>query len=164
MVQLKNIVVATDFSEPSATALDYGRELARRFGATLYVLHVADDIAERLSPEYYPIPLDRVQKEIDEAARKQLEPLVTAEDRQQLRALPVLRRSVSVAAAILEYAKETAADLIVIGTHGRRGMSRLIMGSVAERVVRMASCPVFSVHCPEHDIIVPDALVAVTKG
>jgi universal stress protein A len=164
MIQLKNIVVATDFSEPSATALDYGRELARRFGAMLQVLHVADNIAERITPEYYPMPLAHMQQEIDDAARQQLDAVVTAEDRQQLRASPVLRRSVSVAAAIVEYAKETAADLIVIGTHGRSGVSRLMMGSVAERVVRTASCPVFSVHCSEHEIIVPDALVAAANG
>jgi universal stress protein A len=164
MVQLKNIVVATDFSEPSATALKYGREFERTFGAGLHVLHVADNIAERLSPEYYPMPLARVQEEIDAAAQHRLEALVTAEDREQLRAVPTLRRSVSVAAAIVEYAKETAADLIVIGTHGRSGVSRLMIGSVAERVVRTATCPVFSVHCPERDIIVPDSLVALANA
>jgi universal stress protein A len=161
MIRLKNVVVATDFSEPSATALNYGRELARRFAAALHVLHVADNIAERLSPEYYPMPLDRVQEEIDESARQQLDALLTSEDREQLHALPVIRRSVSVAAAIVAYAKEAGADLIVIGTHGRSGVSRLVMGSVAERVVRPASCPVFSVHYPEHEIIAPAALVAM---
>ena len=164
MVRLTHIVVATDFSEPSQTALTYGRELARTFGATLHVLHVADNLVARLGAEYYPVAVPDLQKDIEDAAWKRLDTLLTPEDREQLRATPVMRTSTSAAAAIVDYAKDAAIDLIVMGTHGRGGVSRLFMGSVAERVVRTAPCPVLTVHQPEHDFIAPDALVAVEKA
>ena len=62
--------------------------------------------------------------------------------------------------AITEYAKEAAVDLIVLGTHGRGAVAHLLMGSVAERVVRTAPCPVLTVRHPEHEFVLPDALVA----
>jgi nucleotide-binding universal stress UspA family protein len=163
MVRLNHIVVATDFSAPSETALNYGRELARTFGATLHVVHVTDNVIARLGPEYYPVAVPDLQKELEDAAWRRLDALLTAEDREQLHAKPVVLTSAAGALAIVDYARDAAIDLIVMGTHGRGGMSRLIMGSVAERVVRMAPCPVLTVHHPEHEFIAPDALIAVAK-
>jgi nucleotide-binding universal stress UspA family protein len=77
---------------------------------------------------------------------------------------PVVVASNAPALTIVAYAKETGADLIVMGTHGRGPMAHLFMGSVAERVVRLASCPVLVVRSPEHEFVVPDTLVAVTKA
>ena len=68
------------------------------------------------------------------------------------------------ALAIVEYAKGSDINLIVIGTHGRGGMAHLLLGSVAERVVRSAPCPVLTVRHPEREFVLPDALVAVTKA
>ena len=67
-------------------------------------------------------------------------------------------------AEILLYAGEHDIDLIVMGTHGRGAVAHLIMGSVAERVVRTAPCPVLTVRHPDHEFVLPDALVAVAKA
>ena len=165
MILLKQILVATDFSEPSEAALAYGRELARTFNAALVVLHVADDLAAGVAGADGFVFFDpRLQREVDAAARKQLDALVSDEDRTALSAQAVVRTSSAPAVAIVEYAKHAKVDLIVIGTHGRGGMAHLLMGSVAERVVRTAPCPVLTVRHPEHEFVFPDALVAVARA
>jgi nucleotide-binding universal stress UspA family protein len=163
MILIKHVLVATDFSEPSDAALNYGREFARTFSATLHVLHVADNVMFRYGVEGYGA-VPELQQDIDEAARKQLERLITDEDRTALQAQPVVLTAGNKAAAIVSYASEHRMDLIVLGTHGRGAVSHLLMGSVAERVVRTATCPVLTVHHPEHEFVVPDALVAVTRA
>jgi nucleotide-binding universal stress UspA family protein len=76
----------------------------------------------------------------------------------------VLLSSHAPASTIVEYARQEGIDLIVTGTHGRGGVAHLLMGSVAERVVRTAPCPVLTVRHPEHEFVIPDALVAVAKA
>jgi nucleotide-binding universal stress UspA family protein len=83
--------------------------------------------------------------------------LVTPEDRTHLNARPVLLTSSTTAFAIVEYAKQENIDLILVGTHGRGAFSHLLLGSVAERVVRTAPCPVLSVRHPEREFIQTDA-------
>ena len=164
MIALKNVLVATDFSESSGNALAYGRDLARAYGAKLHVLHIAENLMATSVAEYYPAGFPEMQLEVEAAARTRLDALVTAEDRAQLKAVAVVRTSAAPAAAIVEYAKEAPIDLIVIGTHGRGMVSRLLMGSVAERVVRLGPCPVLTVRHPERDFLAPDALAAKTKA
>jgi Universal stress protein UspA and related nucleotide-binding proteins len=89
---------------------------------------------------------------------------VCDEDRAVLGARTILRVSATPALAIVEYARDANVDLIVVGTHGRGAMAHLFMGSVAERVVRTASCPVLTVRHPEHEFVLPDALVAVARA
>ena len=86
------------------------------------------------------------------------------EDRTVLGATAVVRISTSPALAIVDYAREVRVDLIIMGTHGRGAMAQLLMGSVAERVVRTAPCPVLTVRHPEHEFVLPDALVVVSKA
>jgi nucleotide-binding universal stress UspA family protein len=164
MIRIKNVLVATDFSEPSEAALNYGRELARSFDATLHVLHVADSIYMQYGGEAYSGVVPELQQEVEESARKQLDALLDEDDRTALRAKPVIMTATAKAAAIVDYASENTIDLIVMGTHGRGAISHLLMGSVAERVVRMAACPVLTVHHPEHEFVLPDALVAVVRA
>jgi nucleotide-binding universal stress UspA family protein len=165
MIRLKNVLVATDFSEPSNAALNYGRELARTFGAKLRVVHVIENVfATTVGVEGYFANLPELQYEIEESARKELDAAITDEDRRELNAEPVLLTSSTPALSIVSYAKESAADLLVMGTHGRGGLAHALMGSVAERVVRMAPCPVLTVRHPEHEFVFPDALVAVTRA
>ena len=158
MIALKRILVATDFSEPSAVALMYGRELARQFDADLHVLHVADDLGSRIAglPAGYAGDLGRLQSDLEEAAREQINGLVTDDDRRRLCAKAVVRTSLAPAETILEYARDAKIDCIVLGTHGRTGLKHVVMGSVAERVVRAAPCPVLTVRHREHDFVVPD--------
>jgi len=164
MIRIKNVLVATDFSEPSTVALDYGRELARTYAATLHILHVTEDLRWRFAADATPaFPAD-AQEEIEASARARVNALLTDEDRAQLHARAVVQTAVNAAESIVEHAKTETIDVIVIGTHGRSGFSRVLMGSVAERVVRLAPCPVLTVRHPEHEFIAPDALVLTTKA
>jgi nucleotide-binding universal stress UspA family protein len=165
MIVLKKILVATDFSEPSEAALAYGRELARSFGAQLTVLHVAENVAARAyGADGIVFVEPELQHDVDAAARKRVDALLSNEDRDVLRAEAVVLTSNVTAGTIVEYAKSESIDLIVMGTHGRGAVAHLLMGSVAERVVRTAPCPVLTVRHPEHEFVLPDALVAVEKA
>jgi nucleotide-binding universal stress UspA family protein len=162
MITLKKILVATDFSDPSAAALAYGRELARNFGAQLTVVNVVDDVLARSFGIDGGVMADPdLQRQFEESSRQQVNAAISDEDRVQLKAEGVVLVSHSPAAAITGFAREAGIDLIVMGTHGRGGMAHLLMGSVSERVVRTAPCPVLTVRHPEHEFVLPDALVAV---
>jgi nucleotide-binding universal stress UspA family protein len=112
----------------------------------------------------YTADLVSLQHELEQSARRQLDALVGDEDRRLLSAKTVIQTSSSAAAAIVDYAKDARIDLIVLGTHGRGGMTHLLMGSVAERVVRTAPCPVLTVRTPEHEFVLPDALEALVRA
>jgi len=161
MILFKNVLVATDFSEPSENALNYGRELARRFKATLHLLHVTDSVYLQYVGDAYPGISPEFQAEIEDAARGELDGLITAEDRTDLHVKPVLRTGLSPARVIVDYSREQAIDLIVMGTHGRGAIGHLLMGSVAERVVRTAPCPVLTIHHIEREFVLPDLTVAL---
>lgn len=161
MIALKNILVATDFGEASEAALAYGRELARTFDSTLHVLNVADDVYVRLGGDAYTAALPDLQKDIEAAARRQLDALLVGNDEKPAVKKAVITSSAP-AACIVQYARDLAIDLIVVGTHGRGAVAHLLMGSVAERVVRTAPCPVLTVRHPEHEFVLPDALITTT--
>jgi nucleotide-binding universal stress UspA family protein len=164
MIRLKKILVATDFGEASDAALNYGRDFARTYGATLHVVHIAENVFARYADDGSIAFLPQMQSDVENAARKRMEGLVTDEDRTMLHAVPVVLTALGTAEAIVEYAKTHNVDIIVMGTHGRRALAHLLMGSVAERVVRMAPCPVLTVRHPEHEFIAPDALVVVARA
>lgn len=155
MLAINSILVGTDFSNGSAQALIYGRELARRLGARLHVLHVVEPTLSNdvLGMSGYVGAIPALQITDDKAAARRLEAIVTDDDRRTLRARTVLRAYDAPAHVIVEYARDEAIDLIVIGTHGRTGLSHLVMGSVAEKVVRTAPCPVLTVRHPEHETV-----------
>jgi nucleotide-binding universal stress UspA family protein len=151
MIDLKNVLVATDFGPASDAALTYGRALAKQFGARLHLLHAAENNflrAQMTDPHV-----------LKTAVLRQLEGRLTAEDRVERSARAVMETADSPSDAITAYAKKSQIDLIVIGTHGRTGVAHLLVGSVAERVVRTAPCPVLTVRHPEHDFVLPDEAV-----
>jgi len=164
MMALKSILVATDFGEAAGAALAYGRELARTFGATLHVLHVADDVYVRLGGDAYVAVLPDLQKDVESAAHRQLDDLLMDNDPVPLDVKRAVVTSPSTAVAVVQYARDLGIDLIIVGTHGRGTMAHLLMGSVAERVVRTAPCPVLTVRHPEHDFVTSDALVTTTQA
>jgi nucleotide-binding universal stress UspA family protein len=164
MIALKNILVASDFGDASDAALAYGRELARTFKATLHVLHVADDVYMRLGGDAYVAVLPDLQKDIEQAAQRQLDELVVDNDPEPVIVKKVVITSAATAACIVQYAHEAAIDLIIVGTHGRGAVAHLLMGSVAERIVRTAPCPVLTVRHPEHEFVLPDALTTTAKA
>jgi nucleotide-binding universal stress UspA family protein len=123
------ILVPTDFSPASDAALDYARILAAKFGASLQLLHVIDD----------PSASTFLAQ-----ARERLARTISATDRARLHATSEAFVGTP-APAIVDYATATGTGLIVMGTHGRTGLAHLLMGSVAEQVVRTAPCPVLTV-------------------
>lgn len=165
MISLKNILIATDFGEAAEVALNYGRTLATTFGATLHVVHVTENVYARAfgAEAYVPMSPD-LQEEIDESARKQLDQLVLDSDGSGPATKKVVLTSNSPALTIAQYAKDHDVDLIVLGTHGRGPFAHLLMGSVAERVVRIAPCPVLTVRHPEHDFVLPDTLETIAHA
>ena len=159
MIALKKILVATDFSQPSDAALGYGRELARSFGATLTVLHVVDNIMVHAYGVDSGVLLTDpdMQRQFEVDARRQVEAGISDQDRVQLEASGVVLMSSIPAAAIVGYAHESGTDLIVMGTHGRGRVAHMLMGSVSERVVQTAPCPVLTVRHPEREFVRPDS-------
>ena len=140
----KNILVATDFSEPARVALEHGKALARSYGATLHVLHVIQEI-----PTYYGAEVGfavaGIEGNIQASAQRELESAVGGCESDLVLQTSTVRAP-NVAHAINDYASAHDVDLIVLGTHGRGAVSRFLMGSVAERIVRSASSPVLTVH------------------
>lgn len=132
------ILVPTDFSAPSDAALAYARGLAGTFDATLHLLHVVDNEFLR------PVVADPYA--IEAAALRKLHDRLTDEDHRRFRVQPAVERADAPADEIVSYARTHDIGLIVMGTHGRSGMAHLLVGSVAEKVVRTASCPVLTLH------------------
>lgn len=151
MIGLKKILVATDFSEHGAKAVQYGSELADKFGAELHLFHAVEPIPITYGEGAYFPPGST--KEIEAAAVKQLDELkIDSSDRVQ-----VIRKVTQghPFVEIVQYAKENKTDLIIIGTHGRGAIAHMLLGSVAEKVVRKAPCPVLVVREEEHDFVMP---------
>jgi len=139
------ILVPIDFSAPSDAALEYARTVATRFGASLHLLHVAEDPYRALySAEVYVPEVEGLRDEILADATSRLKNRLQSSDIRELNATAEAVIGTP-AGSIVEYAGAHEIDLIVMGTHGRGGMSHLLMGSVAERVVRTAPCPVLTV-------------------
>ncbi len=153
MITLKTVLVPVDFSETSDVALLYGKEMAQAFGATLHVLHVVQEpYSQPWAVEAYGFSLAALQEDWIKDAKARLDQAVTADDRANLKAVTetVLGHPVT---EVLRYAADQNIDLIVMGTHGRGPLGHLVMGSVAERVVRGAPCPVLTVRHPEREFI-----------
>jgi len=151
------ILIPTDFSPPSEAALEYARILAAKFGSSLRILHVIDDptassdfVADGFAPS-----TEDIRTALLEQARTRLDGLMNEVDRTRFHAHADAVLGMP-AATIVEYAAATHAGLIVMGTHGRTGLAHLLMGSVAEQVVRTAPCPVLTVR----QVTVADEMMA----
>jgi nucleotide-binding universal stress UspA family protein len=165
MIALKKILVATDFSEPATAALAYGRELARTFAAALDVVHVIGDVSTMAyGGGNYVAMLPELQRDVEQAARQQLTALLADHEELNSTTRPVLLTSSATAVAIVDYAVRERIDLIVTGTNGRGAVAHILLGSVSERVVRSAPCPVLTVRHPEREFVTPDALEAVARA
>ena len=145
MAMFKHLLVPIDFSEPSEAALDYARTVATQFGASLHLLHVTEDPYRAFySAEVYVPEVEGLREEILNDSVTRLKGLLRTSDLTDLHAMAEAVIGTP-ASTITEYAAGRGIDLIVMGTHGRGGMSHLLLGSVAERVVRTAPCPVLTV-------------------
>jgi nucleotide-binding universal stress UspA family protein len=151
MIKLNTILVPSDFSECSDAAVRYGLELARRFDAKLHLLHVIQDPATQpWAAEGLSIPLLDAVEQWQKAAKERLAALVPAADAGRVTVATTIAMPYP---DILRYAEENAVDLIVMGTHGRSGVSHMLLGSITERVVRRAPCPVLTVRHPEREFL-----------
>src|SRR5580765_5901771 len=160
MIMLNNILVATDFGAASEAALRYGRELAKRFDATLHVLTVAENVAiATLGAETFAAIAPELQHQIEATARQALNEAIIDSDHSGPVTRPIVVTSSSPATAIVDYARDHDINLIVMGTNGRGVVEHFLMGSVAERVVRLAPCPVLTVRARERDFVQADTLV-----
>lgn len=140
MPSFKHILVPTDFGEVSMHAADVACELAEKFGARLTLFHVWS-LPIPVYAEGIAVPIDLVQQAANEALEAEV-----ARIRKRIPAARALLISGAPASGIVEAVSEHGCDLVVIGTHGRRGLPRAILGSVAEKVVRRSPVPVLSVH------------------
>lgn len=154
LVRIKRILHPTDFSDSSGYALGYAVAFAREFGAKLHLLHVIEDVAHAL---YFDMlqtpPVGDILGELKRQAEKELDRMLRDScaglDVERLICKGVPFRE------IVRTARELEVDLIVLGTHGRTGIKHVLFGSVAERVVRKASCPVLSVRHPKQEFEMP---------
>jgi nucleotide-binding universal stress UspA family protein len=160
MLKLKKILLPTDFSRCAEQALAHTVFLAEKHSAEIHLLHVItlfedqpllvnDEIAET----------EEMIRKLEDMVEKQLNKVVNSHGSADLVINKITRRGISAAPIILEYASDQNIDLIVMGTHGRRGLGHLLLGSSTEEVVRMAKCPVFSVRESEK----PKSLDAINK-
>jgi universal stress protein A len=148
MKGFQKLLVPIDFSAHSVEAMRVAADLARRFDASLTLIHVYDPMISALPDGFIMVPQPGIDK-LFEALRSQLE----GARRQALEAgAPRVETKLLegfVAGEIVQFAERGAFDLIVMGTHGRSGMAHLVIGSIAERVVRLSPCPVLTVKKPE---------------
>ncbi len=140
---LEHILLPTDFSECADHALTHAVDVADRFDARLHILHVVNE----LDPDWYGISeaqerASELRTQIKEEARARLHELAPDRD---LDTTVSLQLSFDVADSINEYVEEREIDLVVMGTHGRQGLDRLMLGNVADKIIRHAPCPVMTV-------------------
>jgi len=154
MIALKKILVPTDFSDPSQSAVKYARAFAEQFGAAVHVLHVIEDpYLFAPTSEGFAVP-PNFREDLEASARERLKRVLPAGDQGTIRAELVLKHG-SPFVEIVRYARDHGIDLIVMGTHGRGPIAHMLLGSVAEKVVRKAPCPVLTVRSPEHEFVMP---------
>lgn len=151
-VSIQRILFATDFSEPARQAQQYALTMAEKFGAELHALHVVPEIILPATDSYtaWTLPEGGMKAQLA-ASEQQLQKELGAQTaiRQVVVGFPVEE--------IMKYATDHNIDLLVVGTHGHTGLAHLLMGSVAEKLVRLSTCPVLTVHPKGHPFIVPNA-------
>ncbi len=147
MKPIKKILFPTDFSDNSNYAFDYALDLSRKFGARLYILHVIHELIDTTGYYIPNISLDQLQGDLVKGAEEMMGKFIKEKtgdfsdyETMNIIGLPHLE--------VLNIAKDKDIDMIVMGTHGRSGIDRVLFGSVAEKVVKKAPCPVLTVRQP----------------
>jgi nucleotide-binding universal stress UspA family protein len=149
MHRIRNILVPVDFSDASRHALQYACDVADATGASLHVIHIVEDpyVAGAMAGAYVPPPAEVIE-ELEKSALSALDAMLTLEQKAKYQAV-MIRRTGSVVQKILGYLHtHPTIDLVVMSTHGRGGVARLMMGSVADKLVRAAPCPVLTLREP----------------
>ena len=142
--QIKRILVPIDFSDCSLASLRYAAGLAKQLDASLTLLHVIDSLVAPPEMEYVHLNIKDFNAERERHANNKLAALAQKEVDPTVPTTPLLRHGAPWE-QIKDTARERKADLIIVGTHGHTGLKHLVLGSTAEKVVRMAGCPVLVV-------------------
>jgi nucleotide-binding universal stress UspA family protein len=155
MIKIDKILFPTDFSEHSEHALSYALSFAKEYGAKVHVLHVIEDVQYLANAYMFDVPVMPSFADIEQSRLKEMQEFIervitdpTIEIEKTIkRGRPFIE--------IIRTAREEDVDLIVIATHGRSGLEHVLFGSVAEKVVRKAPCPVLSIRRPGHAFTMP---------
>lgn len=154
MIKLRTILVGVDFSEHARVAVTYAAEFAKMFKAEVILCHVVQppDLISQIPPSgegYFPPNLAQLE---EDAAKTECKKLISEFALARVR---VVTPSGTPFVELVRMAKREQADLLIIGTHGRGAVAHMLLGSVAEKVVRKAPCPVLTVRQGEHEFIMP---------
>jgi nucleotide-binding universal stress UspA family protein len=145
-MEIRTILLPTDFSDCGNYALSYATSLARTFGASIVCVHVIEPIVPTVgySGMTEPLPIADITEQLEDSAERELPRLAECEEAAGLQIEELIVHG-EAASEIVRVAKEREIDLIVISSHGRTGLGRILFGSTAEAVVRHATCPVLVV-------------------
>lgn len=156
MIQLRRVLHPTDFSEPARQAMAYAQEFCTRFDAELHALYVLPNMAAMpwSTGGYVPPSLVEAEQKHRLEVADMLNSLIPSREEGNPTVHHVVREGIAFV-RIIEYAREANIDLIVLGTHGRSGLKHMLLGSVAEKVVRKAPCPVLTVRPEGHQFVMP---------
>ena len=153
-LKLERILCPLDFSEFSARAFEYALSLARRYKSKLLIEHVLD-LAFSADASYLNAEaIDQLSRGLSTYAHEQLEGIQRKHAQEGIE-IETLVDEGDVTDTILAFAQAQAVDLIVMGTHGRHGLDHILLGSVTEKVLRKARCPVLAVRKPAHEFVAP---------
>lgn len=151
MFKIKNILLPTDFSNLSLSAASYAIDIAKQYGAKVHLLNVLEKTPPILAIRSLDLSEEKIIKTIDEEARHSLDKALEKINKDKsVEIIPVIKKGIDFE-VINEYCKSNKIDLIVIATHGRTGILHTLLGSVAEKVIRYASCPVLVITPSEKD-------------
>ena len=145
---MKKILLTTDLSEESRSAFEPAKEIAQKFGADITLLAIIEDPAQAAmvyAMDYPVAPDSEVQQQLKETVNKELKGYIDQYFADIDITHELLEAGGPVDLEMIKYAKENSIDLIVMATHGRTGLSRLLIGSITEKVVRNSNCPVLIV-------------------
>ncbi|MBZ0200540.1 MAG: universal stress protein [Ignavibacteriaceae bacterium] len=149
MFKIKNILLPTDFSQLSLTAAEYAVALAIQYGAKVHILHVIEKTPPILAIRSLDLSEDKIKRSILNDAKNNLDEAVAKVKKgKKVLIEPVIKKGIDYL-EIVKYSKDEKIDVIVIATHGRTGILHTLIGSVAEKVIRFAKCPVLVITPPE---------------
>jgi universal stress protein A len=145
-MQIRSILLPTDFSDCANYALSYAASLARTFEASIVCVHVIEPIVPTVgyTGMTEPLPIADISEQLEDSAERELPKIAECEECAGLEVEELIVHG-EAASEIVRVAKERGVDLIVISSHGRTGLGRILFGSTAEAVVRHAHCPVLVV-------------------
>ncbi|MBN1572818.1 MAG: universal stress protein [Deltaproteobacteria bacterium] len=151
MLPVKKILCPVDFSEPSYEALKVAEEISTHFSSELNIVHVVREISSSLyGPEFSDFDVDSYQEELEESAKNKLSEVVKERLPMDLSVKQITLKG-KAADQIVNLSDKDDIDLIVIATHGQTGWRHFVFGSVTEKVVRLARCPVLTIHAPREE-------------